>query len=100
MGYILKLHEKAHDEYIAACEWYENRQKGLGSRFMDAVEKRLAQISEHPLYFGKRQSHYREVKVEHFPFMLVYEVFERKQFIHIAAIYHANQNPKRKYRKM
>jgi hypothetical protein len=27
MGYVLKLHEKAHDEYIAAYEWYETRQK-------------------------------------------------------------------------
>jgi hypothetical protein len=38
MSYPLKLHEKAHHEYIAAYEWYELKQTGLGNRFMESVE--------------------------------------------------------------
>jgi hypothetical protein len=70
MSYPLKLHEKAHHEYIAAYEWYELKQTGLGNRFMESVENMLNRISEHPEYFGKRESHYREVKVPDFPFII------------------------------
>ncbi len=100
MAYDLRLHEKAHDEYIAAYEWYEMKQKGLGGRFMACVEKRLNQITEHPEYFGKRQSQYREAKVENFPYMIVYEIFRRKELVHIAANYHGKRNPRRKFRKI
>ena len=29
MPYPYLLHEKAHEEYIEAYEWYEEKQKGL-----------------------------------------------------------------------
>jgi plasmid stabilization system protein ParE len=100
MAYALILNEEAHKEYIEAYEWYELRQGGLGNRFMMCVEKRLHQISEHPEYYSIRKGNYREVKVQNFPYMIVYEFFKRKQLIHIAAIYHGKRNPRRKYRKM
>ncbi len=65
--------------------------KGLGDRFMVCVERRLKQISEHPEYFWKRQGNYRAVKVQHFPYLIVYEFFKRKELIHIAAIYHGKK---------
>lgn len=100
MSYTFLLNEKAHDEFIEAVEWYELRQTGLGFRFMESVEKRLHQISEHPEYFGKKKGNFREAKVESFPYKIVYEFFNRNQLIHIAAIYHSKRNPKRKYRRM
>jgi plasmid stabilization system protein ParE len=101
MAYTYRLHEQAHEEYIEAYSWYEEKQRGLGARFMNSVEKRLQQISEYPEYFGKRQrSNFREAKVENFPYMIVYEFFKQKQMIHIAAIYHNKRNPKRKYRRL
>jgi len=50
---------------------------------MDSVEKRLQQISKHPEYYGKKQnSNFREVKVENFPYMIVYEFLKQKGLIH------------------
>ena len=48
MPYHCKLHERAYEEYIEAYEWYELKQKGLGERFMEKVEKKLALIAGHP----------------------------------------------------
>jgi plasmid stabilization system protein ParE len=68
---------------------------------MNSVEKRLQQISEHPEYFGRRKhNRFREAKVEHFPYMIVYEFFKQKGIIHIAAIYHSSRRPRGKYRSM
>lgn len=101
MSYPYRLHEQAHEEYIAAYEWYEIRQKGLGERFANSVEKRLNQISEHPEYYSRKEHlRFREVKVENFPYMIVYEFFPRKQLIHIAAIYHSKRDSRRKYRSL
>ncbi|MEJ7822346.1 MAG: type II toxin-antitoxin system RelE/ParE family toxin [Chitinophagaceae bacterium] len=99
MVYAYRLHEQAHEEYINAYCWYEIKQKGLGERFMKCVEKRLNQISEHPEYYSKIQGKYRAVKVENFPYTIIYEFFRQKQFIHIAAIYHTKRNPKSKFRR-
>lgn len=101
MPFLYKLNEQAHKEYIEAYEWYEEKQPGLGNRFMDSVERRLQQISEHPEYFGHRKSsRFREVKVEYFPYIIVYEVSKQKRIIHIAAIYHSKRKPGSKYRRM
>ena len=100
MAYPFILHERAHEEYIAAYEWYELQQKDLGKRFMSSIEKRLQQISEHPEYYGKRKGNYRSAKVENFPYMIVYEFFGRKQLIHVVAIYHGKRNPGNKYRRI
>ena len=100
MAILFRLHAKAHQEFIEAFEWYELRQEGLGHRFMDNVESRLHQISLHPEYYGKHYSNFRQVKVEGFPYMIVYEFFPRKKVIHILAIYHQRRQTKGRYRRM
>lgn len=100
MAYLFKLNQQAYQEYIKAYEWYELKQKGLGAKFMYAIEKRLNQILQHPEYYSKQYKNYREVKVENFPYMIVYEIFNLKQIIHIAAIHHSKRNPKQKYRML
>ena len=101
MGIPFRLNEQAYEEYIEAYEWYEKKQPGLGGQFMNSVEKRLEQISEHPEYFGKRNNNrFREAKVENFPYMIVYEILKQKGLIHIAAIYHYSRGQSGKYRRM
>ncbi len=79
MAFPYRLNQQAHEEYIEAYEWYEEKQSGLNNRFMESVEKRLQQVSEHPKYFGRRKSNrFREAKVEHFPYMIVYGILQTK----------------------
>jgi len=99
MPYPYFLHERAHEEYIGAYEWYEVKSNGLGNKFMKSVEKKLQQIAEHPEYYNKRHGNFREAKIENFPYMVVFEFYKNKQLIHISAIYHSKRNPKRKYRR-
>jgi hypothetical protein len=39
MFYPYLIHEKAYEEYILAYVWYEEREEGVGNRFMNCVEK-------------------------------------------------------------
>ncbi len=99
MPYSFSLHEMAYEEYIAAYKWYENQEEGLGDRFMFQIERKLTQISEHPKSYSTKKLNLREVKVDSFPFMIVYDYLEKENFIHVLAIYHCKRNPKNKYRR-
>lgn len=99
MPFPYRLHEKAHLEFVEAFEWYEMRQTGLGVRFMENVEQRLLQISDHPEYYGKHYRNYRQVKVEEFPYVIVYEYFPRKKSIFVVAIYHIKRRKKGRHRR-
>jgi len=35
MSFPYLLNQQAHEEYIEAYEWYEEKQRGLGTRFMN-----------------------------------------------------------------
>jgi hypothetical protein len=99
MPFDYHIHETAYEEYIDAYSWYEIKSEGLGGRFMGCVEKRILFILENPEYYSKRHGNFREAKVEDFPYIIVYEFFKRKRFIHISAIYHIRRNPRHRYRK-
>lgn len=101
MPYSYRIHEKAHEEYIESYLWYELERVGLGDEFADCVERKLQQISEHPEFYSKKHNlRFREAKVERFPYMIVYELFPRKKFIHIVAICHQKRNTGSRYKKM
>lgn len=98
---VIRFHEKAKAEYIDAFVWYESKQPGLGERFMRQVEKRLTLILQDPFrYAAKAETRFREIKVQDFPYLIVYEIFEKESFIHIAAIIHGKRNPRKRYRKL
>ena len=100
MSLNFKYNKITYDEFIEASEWYELKQDGLGEKFIQSVEKRIIQISNHPERYSKKQGNFRQVKIENFPYSIVYEFFKQKQIIHIAAIYHSNRNPKLRFRKL
>lgn len=48
MPFRIEINELAHEEYIKAYGWYEGKQAGLGTQFMNQVELTLDKISQHP----------------------------------------------------
>lgn len=101
MPYPYRIHERAREEYIEAYLWYELEKSKLGDQFMNCVERKLHQISEHPEFYSKKHNlRFREAKIERFPYVIIYEFFPRKKIIHIAAICHQKRNASGRYRKM
>ncbi len=99
MDFPSKIHKEAHEEYITAYEWYEDQQEGLGGKFMNVVEKSLLQIRENPEHCSYINGTYRQLKIEGFPFTIVYQFFPRRKLVHIASIHHTSRSPKTKFRK-
>ena len=100
MKYKVVFHPEATREYIDAYEWYEERQPGLGERFILSVDDAIADIVAHPSSGRIETSMYRIKTVKTFPYIILYEVMEKKKEIYIEAIYHGKRNPKSKFRRI
>ena len=89
----IKNHEFASAEFEAAVRWYEQRRRGLGGEFFDAVSDTVALIAEQPelgaLIGGTGST--RRVLVHRFPYLVVYHVAPTR--ITIAAIAHLKRKP-------
>lgn len=97
--YILILLEEAKQEWLDASIYYENKQKGLGLRFSEAVEEHLNIITQTPKHYKKIKKEYREILIKHFPFLIIYRIDEAKNKIVVVSVFHAKRNPKRKTSK-
>lgn len=92
------LHPKAELEYKEAFQWYENQLSGLGSRFEKAVDEKFRAIRSNPLHYAVKHGAFREVRLNTFPYLVVYKFYPLKKLVLVSAVHHFKRNPKRKYR--
>lgn len=72
MSYTYRLHPLTRQDYDEAYAWYEDKQKGLGERFIKAVRQKIEEIALHPEVYGSRNyKTFREAKVDFFPCLIV-----------------------------
>jgi len=95
----VELHPEAISELEESYQWYEKRLEGLGIRFIASVNKRLNEIAEHPERYAKKKRNYREVMIEGFPYMVIYEMFQKEQIVFVSYIFHTKKNPASKYKR-
>jgi plasmid stabilization system protein ParE len=98
MSFEVRFQSKAEEEYLHAVIWYENKQKGLGGRFVTSVEIQIKRIIENPEHYPLKKSQYRQSKAEHFPYVVVFKLYPIKKLILIISIFHTSRRPSKKFR--
>jgi len=83
----------ARNDIKVASDWYNGRQKGLGQRFARHVREAVAFIKQNPRTFEIRYDNVRTAVLNVFPFMIHYQLDEKKQLVIISAVFHTSQNP-------
>ena len=81
----------AIDEFDAATIWYEERQAGLGSRFVAEVDKAVELAANDPTRFPIKHDVIRCVQVRRFPYSIYY--LDEPNRIVVLAVFHARRNP-------
>lgn len=100
MTYTYQIHPLVEQDFEEGYIWYEERQKGLGERFINAVDEKVKQILQNPEFYGsKGVKSIREAQVDKFPYLVVYKINKRKKEIYITSIHHTKKHPSKKYRK-
>lgn len=84
-------YEEALFEADTAAKFYQQRQVGLGKRFLDNLAKAVSGIARHPYLYRQRESNIRKCKLPHFPYGVVYRI--EADTIQIIAVMHLRQEP-------
>jgi hypothetical protein len=90
--------ENAMADVVKQAMYYDDKEKGLGIRFMDEITLAAEEISKMPKAFASSYKSTRERKTKHFPYKLIYTLEEGIIYIH--AVYGCKANPKNKYKRI
>jgi plasmid stabilization system protein ParE len=92
----IRLENEASDELDDAVKWYEERQTGLGHRYLEAIDSTFRQLLQYP-HAGVRmplvplELNVRRVPVLRFPYSIVY--IETTDAIRVLAVVHDRRRP-------
>ena len=76
--YNLIFSSRAQKEVTESWNWYEDRQQGLGDRFLKELTECIHIIEQTPTRYPTRFKSYKETPVPVFPFLIIYRIQERK----------------------
>jgi plasmid stabilization system protein ParE len=85
------FHPEAYEEMIESAGFYEERDDGLGLRFLEAVEDTTRRIRQSPYAGPVERADIRKGFVSGFPFTVLYQV--QRDRIYIAAVMHQHRKP-------
>ena len=97
MIYQVIVPESVYLELKETSFYYESKQKDLGLKFIFNWETAMEQLKEAPLLYQKKHKRLRTIKINKFPYLLIFEIIGGK--IYIFRLTHAKRKPKRIYRK-
>lgn len=90
MTKLISIHEAAEIEINEAADFYDKESLGLGSAFLDEIEKAIKQISLLPK-LAPKQGKVRTLNLSKFPYSLMYSV--RPEEIRLLAVAHQRRRP-------
>lgn len=83
--------DSARLEFIEAARYYGFIDPDLGERFVTGVEAGIVRLRNHPDMFRRFDGEMRKVRVERFPYAIIYQIEEHS--IHIVAVMHLHREP-------
>ena len=97
MNYQVIVPESVYLELKETSSYYESKQKDLGLKFILNWETAMVHLKEAPLLYQKKHKGLRTIKINKFPYLLVFEIIENK--IYIFRLTHSKRNPKKVFKK-
>jgi toxin ParE1/3/4 len=91
MSYLLFIRKRAENQITEAYKWYEEKQPGLGTSFVECFQSSLHLIQSNPFLYPKKYKNIRSTTIQRFPYGVFYIV--EKQLISVIAVLHLSRNP-------
>jgi plasmid stabilization system protein ParE len=85
------FHPDALLEADESAKFYEERQKGLGKRFVEALTDAIYHVRRTPELCGKVDGNLRKCRMLRFPYGVIYRV--KNKSIEIIAVMHFRRKP-------
>jgi plasmid stabilization system protein ParE len=87
---VLVVRPEALADLVTARDWYDERQPGLGDRFLDAVDHMIQRIMDRPTAYERVVGQARRVKLARFPYVIYFRDLPRR--LEILAVLHGRQH--------
>ena len=84
-------HPEADQALEAAALWYEERQPGLGTDFLDAFARTVSRITADPERWPLFDGDNRKLNFRRFPYAIIYAV--QVDGIYVKAVMHLHRRP-------
>jgi plasmid stabilization system protein ParE len=91
MSHRLIVDAGAEDDIDFAYRWYEERSRGLGTRFLDELESCFDRLILNPMSYPEVEAGIRRALPHAFPYLVFYAVED--ETLHVLAVIHAAQDP-------
>jgi plasmid stabilization system protein ParE len=92
MTYALRIRSEAELDIQDAYQYYEERESGLGSEFVRAVDACLSKVARNPSAYPLVHRQIRRGLIRRFPYGIFY-VIEGSTVV-VLACFHAKRDPK------
>ena len=86
-----RFHPLAERELVAAAQYYEVKNPGLGTQFLNAAERCERTVVEYPLAGSVVRGEVRRCHFRGFPYAFLYSV--KPQGVRILAVMHHRRRP-------
>jgi toxin ParE1/3/4 len=92
----VRLLPEAQEDLLQAAHWYEDRQSGVGAKFLQAYEDSLRSVMEwsstrSQLETVQTERDIQRIRFKRFPYVIVFERFQDD--LYILAIAHTSRRP-------
>ncbi len=92
MSYNIVIQTEAIVDLQQAFIWYEAKREELGYMLLEEIEICYQKLSEHPYNYTYINERYRRIKVNRFPYLIIYEIEEESVIIN--SVHHVKQKTK------
>ena len=89
MSLPVVMRAEATQDAEDARDFYEEKRVGLGQKFLDRMNARVAQIGFMPELFGVAWKNVRAVRIKKFPYVIYYRVFTDR--VEVLAVMHGSR---------
>ncbi len=83
----------AKQDIKEAAHWYNERQPGLGRRFIQHVRQKVNFIRQNPKAVAIRYDDVRTAVLDVFPYMVHFVLDEENKLVIVSAVLSTHQNP-------
>jgi toxin ParE1/3/4 len=91
--FTVQFEASAKNDLVAAFEWYEARQSGLGDEFLRSIAAVEESLVRNPKRYPVANEPYRSAKLRKFPYGLHYRIVGTT--VSVLACLHFRQSPDR-----
>ncbi len=93
MAFKIRIEPETFQDIQDGIDWYNNKQKGLGRKFLTEVKSSFSKLKVNP-FFQIRYDNVRCYPMPKFPFMIHFTIDESAKFVLIKAIFNTSRYPK------